>query len=97
MRFTVYHPKVPGEARQIIADYEEISPALADGFWTELTDAIAYATEFPGRHHFDASGRRRSNLKRFPYHFLFRVFDDRIRITVVRHNSRSPQFGSRRQ
>jgi len=97
MRFTVYHPKVPSETRQIIADYEEISPALADGFWTELTDAIVYATEFPERHHFDASGRRRGNLKRFPYHFLFRVFDDRIRITVVRHHSRSSQFGSRRQ
>lgn len=97
MRHTVYHPKVPGEARQIIADYEKISPMLADGFWEELTDAITHATEFPERHHFDASGRRRSNLKRFPYHFLFRVFDDRIRNKVIRHHSRSPQSGSRRR
>lgn len=97
MRFVVYHPKVPSEVRQIIADYEEISTKLADGFWEELTDAITYATEFPERHHFDASGRRRSNLKRFPYHFLFRIFDDRIRITVVRHHSRSPEYGMRRK
>lgn len=97
MRKTIYHPEVPGEVRRIIADYEKISSKLADGFWDELTEAIAYATEFPERHHFDASGRRRSNLRRFPYHFLFRVFDDRIRITVVRHHSRTPQFGSRRQ
>jgi len=97
MRLTVYHPKVPSEARQIIADYEKISPELADGFWEELTEAIAYATEFPERHHFDQSGRRKSNLKRFPYHFLFRVFNDRIRITVIRHHSRSPQLGSNRR
>ena len=70
MRFTIYHPKAPSETRQIIADYEEISSALADGFWTELTDAIAYAAELPERHHFDASGRQRSNLRRFPYHFF---------------------------
>ena len=97
MRHAVYHPKVPGEARQIVSDYEEISPQLGDEFWAELTDAIIYATEFPERHHFDASGRRRSNLKRFPYHFLFRVFEDHIRITVIRHHSRDPQFGVRRE
>ena len=97
MRSTVYHPKVPGEVRQIIADYDLISSQLADAFWNELVNAITYATEFPERHHLDISGRRRSNLKRFPYHFLFRVFDDRIRITVVRHHSRDPDFGSRRR
>ena len=96
MRHTVFHPKVPGEVRQIISDYEEISVKLADEFWTELTEAIVYATEFPKRHHFDASGRRRSNLNRFPYHLLFRVFDDRIRVTVVRHHNRISQLGSRR-
>lgn len=97
MRYATYHPQLPSEARQIVADYEDISPKLGDEFWTELTNAIAYATEFPERRHFDASGRRRSNLQRFPYHFLFRVFDDHIRITVVRHHSRSPQIGSRRK
>ena len=96
MRYTEYHPKVPGEVRQIVADYDGISPSLANGFWSELMQAITYATECPERHHFDVSGRRRSNLKRFPYHFLFRVFDDRIRITVVRHHSRSPSLGARR-
>jgi len=96
MRSTVYHPKVPGEVRQIIEDYDLISPKLADDFWDELIDAIDYATKFPERHHYDASGRRRSNLKRFPYHCLFRTFDDHIRITVVRHHCRTPDLGSRR-
>jgi len=97
MRATVYHPKVPDEVRQIIADYDSIASQLGDAFWDELINAIAYATEFPERHHLDISGRRRTNLKRFPYHFLFRVFHDRIRITVVRQHSRAPGFGSRRK
>ena len=97
MRSTVYHPKVPKEVREIVAHYEQISPKLADEFWSELLAAIDYATEYPERHHFDLSGRRRSNLTQFPYHFLFRTFADCIRITVVKHHSRRPQFGSKRE
>ena len=96
MRATIYHPSVPKEVRDVVSHYEDISPKLADEFWTELMRAIEYATAYPERHHFDASGRRRSNLKRFPYHFLFRTFPDRIRVTVVRHNRQNPKFGSKR-
>ena len=96
MRETIYHPKVPAEVREIVAHYSEISPKLADDFWAELLDAIDYATKHPERHHFDSSGRRRSNLTRFPYHFLFRTFPEFVRITVVKHNSRRPRFGTRR-
>lgn len=96
MRIATYHPSVPKEVREIVAYYEEISPKLADEFWTELLVAIDYATKYPERHHFDSSGRRRSNLQRFPYHFVFRTFSERIRVTVVRHNRRSPDFGERR-
>ena len=62
-----FHRKVPSEVREFIKYYESISESLADGFWTELTKAIDYAAKFPERHHFDPSGKRRSNLKRFPY------------------------------
>lgn len=97
MRLVVYHPQVPSEVRKVIEYFDGISPKLADEFWDELTEAIEYAREFPERHHFDPSGFRRSNLKRFPYHFLFRVFPDYIRVTVVRHNRRHPGYGTRRK
>ncbi len=97
MRTIRYHPKVPAEVREILAYYEGISAALADEFWSELGEALRYAQEHPKRHHFDPSGRRRSNLRIFPYHFLFRVFDTSVRITAVRHNHRHPGFGSRRK
>ena len=96
MRELVYHPRVPAEVREILAYYDEVSPVVGDEFWQELTEALRLAREFPERHHFDPSGRRRGNLKRFPYHFLFRVFDETVRITVVRHDQRNPKFGSGR-
>lgn len=33
---------------------------------------------------------RRVNLQRFPYHFLFRIVGDVVRILVVRHHNRYP-------
>jgi len=40
---------------------------------------------------------RRANLKRFPYHFLFRVVGDCVRILVVRHHRRHPEYGVERE
>jgi plasmid stabilization system protein ParE len=96
MRELVYHPLVPGEAREILAYYDGISPKLGDEFWSELTDALEYARRYPERHHFDRGGRRRGSLKQFPYHFLFRIMDDEIRITAIRHDRRDPGYGIRR-
>jgi plasmid stabilization system protein ParE len=96
MRSAIYHPQVPREVRDIVGHYEKISQKLADDFWEELLCAVDYASKFPERHHFDISGRRRSNLTQFPYHFLFRVFPDCVRITVVKHNHRNPRLGTRR-
>lgn len=73
MRTVVYHPKVPVEVREFLAHYDSISSDLGNSFWDELTEAIEYARDFPERYHFDRTGRRRSNLKRFPIHFLFRI------------------------
>lgn len=79
-----YHPKVPKEVREIYEYYCGISEELGEDFGNKLITTIDYAAEFPESHHFDLeSKRRRSNLKRFPYHFLFRDFEDYIRITVV--------------
>jgi hypothetical protein len=42
-------------------------------------------------------GTLRVNLRRFPYHFLFRIVGDSVRILVVRHDRRHPSFGIRRR
>ena len=82
-REILYHSAVQVENRGILDYYGGISERLADDFWVELTYAFDYARRFPERHHFDSSGRRRSNLNRFPYHFLFRTSNSQIKVTVV--------------
>jgi plasmid stabilization system protein ParE len=37
------------------------------------------------------------NLERFPFHFLYRIVDDRIRILAVRHHRRRPSLGMHRR
>ena len=68
-----YHPKTTSEVREFAEYYQAISLKLAREFRQELLAAISRASEFPERLHFDESGIRRANLKRFPVHFLFRV------------------------
>lgn len=96
MRQVVYHPKTPAEARALLDHYTSISPILGDAFWNELLSAIERARQEPEAHHFDALGLRRSNLKRFPAHFLFRITTDGIRVIAIRHNRRDPSYGAKR-
>ena len=39
----------------------------------------------------------RVDLQRFPYHFLFRIVGDTVRILVVRHHRRHPSVGMKRR
>ena len=91
-----YHPRVRHDLQEAYAYYASISDRLAEDFWNEISDSIKRIEANPEAHHFDASGIRRCNVKRFPYNILFAVLHDRIRIGVVRHNSRAPSFGVRR-
>ena len=92
-----FHPKAPSEARELYDYYSSISEDLGNDFWRELLEALENARMHPERHHFDSTGLRRSNLKRFPVHFLFRVFPAYIRITVIRHDRRDPSYGMKRK
>jgi len=89
----VYHPAVQEDVSKILRHYDAINDRLGDEFWEELNSFIAQAAANPGRFHFDTSGRRRVNLKRFPFHFLFREVSGGIRITVVRHHQQHPDRG----
>lgn len=71
MRSVEYHPKAPKDANRLLEHYDSISQKLGDAFWAELLANIEGARSNPELHHFDATGLRRSNLKRFPVYFLF--------------------------
>jgi plasmid stabilization system protein ParE len=91
----VYHPDVQRDVSRILRHYDRIHPKLGDAFWSEL-NALVKQAENPQHFHFDQSGRRRVNLKRFPYHFLFRETAAGIRIIVVRGHKQHPGLGKQR-
>lgn len=92
MRVT-YHPSVQRDVNGILKHYDGISGRLANEFWDELMSRIEAAAKTPKHFHSTDLKLRRANLQRFPYHFLFRVLPGKIRIIVIRHNRRHPDYG----
>jgi len=93
----VYHPAVQREVGAALRHYDRISPSLGDAFWNELMAWIEAARVAPRRFHFADCGLRRVNLKRFPYHVLYRQVAGGIRVIVVRHHRRHPSYGTKRR
>ena len=93
----IYHPDVQKDVSRILRQYDGINDRLGDEFWEELNSFVNQAGANPQRFHFEARDRRRVNLRRFPYHFLFREIPDGIRITVVRHHKQRPEHGLERR
>ena len=92
-----YHPQVQEDVLEAARKYYDISPRLAEEFEAELKATIAKAAETPLRFHQVDQGFRRANLKRFPYHFLYDVQPGSIRVMIVRHHKRHPDFGRNRR
>jgi len=94
----VLHPKVHSDVSKIMEHYEQVAtPELADDFYQELRHFIKEAAKRPESFAVRVPDIRRVNLQRFPYHFLFRIVGDCVRVLVVRHHSRHPSFGIRRR
>jgi hypothetical protein len=54
--------------------YERVAtPGLAEEFYTELRYCVTKAADKPESFPIRERDIRRANLRRFPYHFLFRV------------------------
>ena len=92
-----FHPLVQQDILEAAGRYYAISPRLAEEFDMELKATISKAAESPKRFHPVDRGFRRVNLKRFPYHFLYDLQPEFIRIMVVRHHKRHPNTGLERR
>lgn len=89
-----FHPQIASDISRIMDYYEDVAgQQLADEFYTELQSFFQKAAHSPGTYKVLERDLRRVNLERFPYHFLFRVVGDRVRILVVRHHRRRPSLG----
>jgi toxin ParE1/3/4 len=94
----VLHPKVYSDIDEIMGYYERIAtPELSREFYAELRHYMRQAAERPESFPIRERDLRRVNLQRFPYHFLFRIVGDVVRILVVRHHRRRPTVGIRRR
>jgi plasmid stabilization system protein ParE len=93
-----FHKQISGDISRIMDYYEEAAgPQLADDFYEELRAFFQNASESPESYAIRDRDLRRVNLERFPYHFLFRIAGDAVRILVVRHHSRRPSLGTHRR
>jgi plasmid stabilization system protein ParE len=94
----VLHPQVYSDIDKIMEYYEATAtPELANDFYVELRRFMAQAASRPESFSIRERDIRRVNLERFPYHFLFRIVGDAVRVLVVRHHRRHPSFGIRRR
>ena len=94
----VLHRRVRSDVDEIMDYYERAEqPELAQDFYRELRSFMLDAAHRPDRYHMFKADLRRANLKRFPYHFLYRVVGDCVRVLVVRHHRRHPEYGLERE
>jgi Plasmid stabilisation system protein. len=92
-----YHPSVRQDVTEATQRYNAVSQKLADDLKAELRRVIAMASANPNRFHRLKAGFHRANLKRFPYHFIYRETGKGIRVILVRHHRRHPDSGMERQ
>jgi toxin ParE1/3/4 len=94
----VYHRRVQNDVSAVLDYYDEVGgPDLGDAFFNEFMAYVALVVESPTRFHPVEGNLRRTNLDRFPYHFLYRIHGDTIRILVLRHHHRDPSYGLKRK
>ena len=92
-----YHPAVEQDVSDALQRYDAVSRKLGEEFKTELRRMISLAAANPARFHQINGDFHRVNLRRFPYHFLYREASTGIRIVLVRHHHRNPDFGTTRE
>jgi plasmid stabilization system protein ParE len=95
----IYHRLAVRDVREIIEYYErEAGGHLADRFFDELIAIIKRIQDNPGLFPpLDGAGLRRGNLTTFPYHILYEELSHFIKVMVVRHHRRNPNYGRRRR
>jgi plasmid stabilization system protein ParE len=93
----IFHPLVQRDLSQILSYYNlESGKALADRFFDEADFVRQQIQKEPTRFHLVDEIRRRANFPTFPYHFIYEIRSNKVRITILRHHKRHPTFGMRR-
>ena len=92
------HPLARSDIARIVDYYKRAGGTdLAGEFYSELRSCFDKAADCPEAYAVRERDIRRVNLERFPFHFLFRIVEERVRVLVVRHHSRRPSLGLKRR
>ena len=93
-----YHPAIEGELKEIIDYYNKHSSGLGKDFLSEFERQIFKISSMPTRWGVVEDDIRRSLIKRFPYVIYFRLVENNIlRVLVVKHQRRHPNYGIKRK
>lgn len=91
MRLT-YHPEAEAELVEAAEFYESRSPGLGARFLREFDAAVAEVRASPDRWAVVEGDLRRRTMRRFPFGIYYRIHEDELRILVVKHHSRHPDY-----
>lgn len=93
-----HHPAIERELQEIRDYYNSRVPGLGAQFLVEFDNLVVRIAANPNRWMVLRDGIRRALMRRFPYVIYFRIVgNERLRITVVKHQRRHPSQGLRRQ
>jgi plasmid stabilization system protein ParE len=97
MNYTL-HPGAQQDVEEALDFYlEHAGIKVATRFLAEFERVAGLLAQNPGFGTPTHRGRRSYPLSVFPYSIVYRVLEDHLRILVVRHQHRRPNFASSRQ
>jgi plasmid stabilization system protein ParE len=88
----VYHPDAEKELIEAARFYERRVAGLGDRFLREFDAAVAEIAAAPDRYRRVEDDLRRCVMRRFPYAIYYRPEGGALRILVVKHHSRHPDY-----
>ena len=92
------HPAAERDVSDAAEFYQrEASAALAARFVAEFKRVLSILANSPGLGRPIARGRRAFSLRVFPFAVIYRAGEKDIRILVVRHHRRHPNYGGVRR
>lgn len=93
----IFHPRARTDILEALRYYHDISEALAGELQSELAVVFQQEQENPDRFPVVEQRFHRANLRRFPYHVLYGLREGAVRIVLIRHHKRRPEFGMERR
>ncbi|MBC5768183.1 type II toxin-antitoxin system RelE/ParE family toxin [Ramlibacter albus] len=85
-------PDAEGEMRDAFLWYFERSPLIADGFATEVTEAIDGLEDNACNWPVDEDGVHFYHLKRFPYTIRYDIDGAAVTVLAIAHQRRKPGY-----